>query len=330
MARIDFENGKFFFKDKNEQKILLVDLMTSEENHSRVNSHQFTPDFKVEYPLFNDVKKISQKFSDGSMKSLVSAAIFFRIINRLLKKSQIQKVLHVGAWSSLDEVLDEFLPKFHDENFLYSLDNRRPIQNFSHTRFIFNDGDKYFLPENKFNTIIFSEQFPPPPEIILTAKNVGKIYFLCDEKNVSDEIKSHSEIFHFEGDISLFELTATTELKESIFTKTEQGIIDAKKEKIVDVISNVADIVENINSFKTSKKNRYLDELIKNLTEAEKNLAEIFPYLSSDTLKINLNMLKEFFIDFRLRQNSPLQKISAEKITRQYKVLIDDMKEDFS
>ena len=331
MARIDFENGKFFFKDKNEQKILLVDLMTSEVNHSRVHSHQFTADLKgIECPLFNDIKKISEKFADGSAQSLINAAIFFRVINQLLKKSQVQKVLHVGAWSSLDEVLDEFLPKFHDENFLYSLDKRRPLQNFSHTKFIFADDDKYFLPENKFNTVIFSEQTQPPDEIILTAKNFGKIYFFSDIKNVSAEIKSNSEIFNFEGDFSLFELTATSELKENIFSRTAQGIIDAKKENIVEVISKIFDTVENIKSFRDKKKIRYLDELIKDLTAAEKNLAEIFPNLSSDTIKINLNMLKEFFIDFRLRQNSPLQKVSAEKITRQYKILIDDMKEDFS
>lgn len=329
MARIDFENGKFFLKNNDDKKFFLVDLLTSEENHSRVHSHQLTTDFKVEYPLFFDIKKISEKFSDGTFNSLLNASIFFRIINQLLKKSQIQKILHVGPCSSLDEVLDEFLPKFHDENFLYCMDNQRPSKNFSHTKFIFFE-DKNFFPENKFNTIIFSKNSPPPPEIILAAKNAGKIYFFCEEKKVPDEIKSHSEIFNFERDFSLFELTATAELKEIIFSRTTQGIIDAKKEKIVDVISKVSEVVENINSLDGKEKFFHLDELIRELTAAEKNLAEIFPNLSSDTIKINFNMLKEFFIDFRLRQNSPLKKISAEKIMRQYKILIEDMREDFS
>lgn len=59
-------------------------------------------------------------------------------------------------------------------------------------------------------------------------------------------------------------------------------------------------------------------------------LSEIFPYLNSDTVKFNLNLLKEFFVDFRLRINDPkLQKISSGRIDEQYKILAKDMIQDF-
>lgn len=324
MAYINFEQGKTFFYDGYNRKILLADLITSKVNRSRVHSHQFKTLESFEYPLFEGVQKSIKKFGSGA-QAVANATIFFRILDKLLRKPKIYNVLYVGEWSALCEVLEEFLPKFNDKNFLYVLNNSRPIQNFQHAKFIFTEGEKYFLPENKFSAVIFSEINLPPAEIILSAKNFGHVYFLSDTRNISDEIKNRAEIFEFENNFAIFELQTAPELKNIFFSDTELGRVAQKKFLIEKTIQQVPAIIEKINSFEIGD----IDKFIAELTFAEKNLAEIFPYLNSDTIKLNLNMLKEFFIDFRLREGSDLQKISAEKIIEQYKILIEDMKEDF-
>lgn len=330
MSYINFEQGKNFFYDKTNTKIFLADLVTPDVNHSKISSHQFVGGGGINYPLSADIYRIIQKFSNGSLNSVAHAMIIFRLLDKILRKSQIYNILHVGAWSVLDEVIHEILPKFNDKNFLYVLNNSRPLQNFNHAKFIFTDGEKYFLPENKFSAVIFSEMTPPPAEIILAAKNFGYIYFLCNVGNVSEEIKTHSQIFEFENNFALFELQATIELKKIISGSTELGAVAEKKSEIRKIIKELPARAKKYNSLTGAEKLKCIDELIADLVRAEKMLSEIFPHLISDTVKFNLNMLKEFFIDFRLRVNDPkLQKISSGRIDEQYKILAKDMNQDF-
>lgn len=331
MAYTTSENGKIFFHDqtKNDEKIFLVDFMSSEANRSIVSSHQFISAGMI-YPLATEISKIAQKFQSGEYGNFVNAVIFYRILAELLRKPQVNNILHVGSWSEIDEVLNEILPKFNDKNFLYCLTDRKPLQNFSHTKFIFTEGKKYFLPENKFETIIFSGSFPPPSEIILAAKNFGKIYFFCNEKIVPEEIRADSEIFTVAESFALFELTATSRLKKIISERTEEGILAKKKSEIAKIIYQIPKISAKLNSLHGEEKTAAVDEFIGELVRIEKILAEIFPYLRSDTVKFNLNLLKEFLIDFRLRiDDAFFWKISSNKFANQYKILVDDMKKDF-
>lgn len=331
MAYTKIENGKVFFYDKNNTQILLLDFISSAENRSKINSHQFNSDGKgIHYPLSTELANGSKKFSGGDYKSFISAVIYYRIIAELLRKPQFHNILHVGEWSAIDEAVIEILPKFNEKNFLYVLNNSRPVQNFNNTKFIFTEGEKYFLLRDKFSIIIFSENNLPPPEIFLSAKNCGKIYFMCDITAVPEEIKSNAKIFELEGNLALFEVTASAALKKNIFFKTELGAVEAKKFEIAKIISQVPVAVQKINSAFEAEQCAALDKIIKSLTAAEKLLAEIFPYLSSDTVKQNLNMLKEFLIDYRLRiNNKELQKISEVNFVRQYKILTEDMNQDF-
>ena len=331
MSYINFEQGKNFFYDKTNTKILLADLVTSEINHSKLSAHQFNPSGGISYPLTDDVYRIIKKFPNGSMQSVADAMIIFRVLDKLLRKPQIHNVLYVGAWSVMCEVIHELIPKFNDKNYLYVLSNTRPIENFNHAKFIFTEGEKYFLPENRFSTIIFSEMNVPPAEVILSAKNFGYIYFLCNVGNVSEDIKSHSRIFEFENNFAVFELETSPELKNIISQSTELGAVGAKKSEISRIVLSVPASIKKYNLRTGDKRLKAIDKLIADLIVAEKKLAEIFPYLMSDTIKFNLNLLKEYLIDFRLRMNEPnLQKISAKKIADQYKILIEDFRKDFS
>ena len=331
MAYTTFENGKVFFHDqtKNDEKTLLADFVSPEVNRSIISSHQYESD-EINYPLFTEIQKYLPKFSDGNFINFVNGIIFFRLAAELLKKSQIHNILHVGTWSAIDEILDGFLPKFNEKNFLYCLTDRKPLQKLDHTKFIFADGEKYFLPKNEFETIIFSEISPPPPEIILAAKNFGKIYFVCNEKAISEEMKANSKIFVTDENFSLFELSATKSFKRIIVSRTEEGILAEKKSQIARIIFQVPAISTKISSLVGEEKVAQTDALISALVRAEKILAEIFPQLRSDTVKFNVNLLKEFLIDFRLRIHSSAWKISASKFAEQYKILIDDMQKDFA
>lgn len=329
MSYIQFENGRNYFFDRENKRNFLVDLVKSDVNRTAIHSHQFTDNFGVYYPLFEMVQKNVEKLNDGSLRSIVSGVIYFRIIDRLLKKPQIHKLLHVGEWTIFDEILHDILPRFNDENKIYCLSSKRPLEKFNNARFIFVEDEKYFLPENKFATVIFSEMKEPPPEIILSAKDSGNIYFVCETNQVSAEIKSHSKIYEFEGNIGLFELKTSREFKRKIFYKTEAGEVYNKKLKIWNLIKSIPAEVKKINSLRNEEQTAAVDELYEKIANSEKTLAEIFPYLVSEDAKYNLNMLKEFLADFRLRARSDLQEISAKNFAEQYIILKEDLKEDF-
>ena len=68
-----------------------------------------------------------------------------------------------------------------------------------------------------------------------------------------------------------------------------------------------------------------LDEYISELVLAEKLLNEIFPEIHSDTLKLNLNMFKEFLIDLRLYEDLRMKQLTVEDLNRQIKILAQDL-----
>lgn len=312
MSNVNFKNGKYFLLD-GEQATLLLDVRTPFANRSRVHSHQFTKSGGVEYPLASAVNLAAQKIFKKTPESMAAFLTYLRIISRLLSKPQIHKVLRVGQWSPLDESLAEILPQFNPNNKLYCLSETRPLGKIPFVNFIFAEGGDYLLPENKFDTIIFSTT--PPPEILLAVKDYGKIYFVAQPWHLEKYFIEQSKLFTLAQEITLFELEITPKFRQEVYKRSPQAQLDEKKAAITQIVEKLPAVMKKSNS---RKKLSYLDEYIAEVIRAEKILAEIYPALHSDTIKFNFNVLKEFLIDLRLGNGSP------PRVNQQYEILVQD------
>ena len=253
---------------------------------------------------------------------MINLVIFLRITAELLRKMQVQKVLCVGEWSELNSALARFLPQFNAENILYSFAKSTPLEKFDNTKFIFADETEILLPENKFSTIILSRPLLQV-EMFLSVQNFGKLFFAANRSGVPPIIQENSQLYNFEGDYAVFEVTVTQELKNFLRTLTPQGQLAQKKTSIAETVKKFPALVKDFDTLTMQEKISVLDKYISELAEAEKVLNEIFINLHSDTVKQNFNMLKEFLIDFRLFKND------GARAVKQHKILVEDMKADF-
>lgn len=185
--------------------------------------------------------------------------------------------------------------------------------------------NEYFLPQNKFDTVIFSEPVTPPLEVLLAAKDFGKIYFTAPPSNVENLLKTYVRQFDIEKNFALIELEMVPPLKRELRRRTPQAQLDAKKYAIIQVIAKFPDVIEKFNVLPQHKQNAFLDEYIAELTHAEKILNEIYPELHSDTLKLNFNMFKEFLIDIRLYDEPQIKQLAIDDLNRQLQILAQDL-----
>lgn len=308
MSKINYSDGKFFLIGDGQSELLL-DVLTPLANKSCIHSHQFTEKDGIIYPLEDEVHGAIKNFFRGTFDSLAEVVIYLRIVNRLLVKPQIHKVLCVGQWSPFYESLAKILSKFNPANKLYCLTEMRPLGKIPSVNFIFAEGGEYLLPENKFDTIIFSEQRTPPPEILLAINFHGKIYFAAPNADLF--LKVHTKIFTLTEGLRLFELKISPKFREELRSLTPQGQLEEGKLLIAEVVERLPALF--------NKKNPNLDEYIAEFSRAEKVLAEIFPELHSDTIKFNFNLLKESLIDLRLGY------ATAADVNRRYKILSEDL-----
>ena len=126
MSYLKSENSVFVFCDDFNKPQTLIDLKNPLANQS---------DMPQETLLQQTNSGLSKL--NGTPDTLLNAMIYFRIVARLMQKPQIHNVLRIGAWSLLDEVLAEILPKFNPANELYCYVDHRPVGNFEHVNFIF-------------------------------------------------------------------------------------------------------------------------------------------------------------------------------------------------
>lgn len=316
MSNVNFKDGKYFLQD-GERGTLLLDARTPFFNRSRVHSHQFTPQGGVEFPLTNLVNVATQKIFKQTPESMSELITYLRIVARLLNKPQIHNVLRIGQWSPLEESLAEILPQFNPANKLYCLSETRPLGRIPTVNFIFAEGGDYLLPEDRFDTIIFTKTLPPP-EIMLAVKTHGKIYFAESSWKVEEKLRSQAKIFPLTQENALFELEITPQMRQELYKGTSRGQLDDKKSAIAQVIDRLPSFMKKFNSLSGKKKLPYLDEYIAEVVRAENLLAEIFPELYSDTIKFNFNLLKEFLIDLRLGNGAIV------RVNRQYEILAKD------
>lgn len=316
MSNINFRDGKYFLQEGT-QAALLLDVRTPFVNRSRVHSHQFTQQGGVEYPLTVEVDAATKKIFKGTPISLAELITYLRIVARLMNKPQVHNILRIGQWSPLDESLAKILPQFNPENKLYCLSETRPLGKIPSVNFIFAEGGAYLLPENKFDTIIFGTI--PPPEILLAVKDKGKIYFAAPPGNVETLLMTQSQLFPMTQDVALFELEVSPQFRQEIYKRTPQGQLDEKKSAITQVVEKLPTVMKKFNTLSSKRKITYLDEYLAEFTRAEKTLVEIFPALSSEAVKFNFNVLKEFLIDLRLGNGLPA------RVNRQYEILVQDL-----
>ena len=125
MSYIKSEDSNFVFCDEFNKMQTLIDLKNPLANQS---------DMPQETLLQQTNSGLSKL--NGTPDALLNAIIYFRIVARLMKKPQFHNVLRIGAWSLLDEVLVEILPKFNPDNELYCYVSHRPVGKFDHVNFI--------------------------------------------------------------------------------------------------------------------------------------------------------------------------------------------------
>ena len=314
MSKVNYKGGKFFLQEDSGEVEILLDVRSSSANLSRFPTQKLLENRSVEYPLSKAVADSAKKLFKKTSESLAELVIYLRTVARLLRKPQIHNVLQIGELTPLAEALAEILPKFNPANKFYCLSETRPLGKIPSIIFLFAEGGEYPLPENKFDTIIFSERKTPPPEILLAVKDFGKIYFSAQMPELDEFFKAQNKIFVLNKNLALFETEISPPFRKEIFNHTPQGKLHSQKIFIGKVIDKFS-YVKNFSQ---------LDEYISEIKRAEKILAEIFPTLHSATIKFNLNLFKEFLIDTRLAPDSDAKKIAAVRATNQHKILIRD------
>lgn len=326
MSKVNFKDGKFFLQTDDGRTELLIDTLDISLNKSRVHSYQLTDGKNVEYPLSKIVNRSAKEIFKQTFDSMAELTIYLRTVARLLTKPQIHHVLHVGAWSPLDDALAEILPQFNPENKLYCLSTTRPLGKVSSAIFLCAEGGEFPLPAKKFDTIIFTEHKTPSAEIFLSARDGGKIYFATRTAQLEDYLLPSTKIFSLTKTAALFETEMTPALRQEIFLKTPQAELEVQTLVVKRTVAKFLSLAEKINTL-TMRYDRMilLDEYIAEVTHAEKILAEIFPSLRSDTVKYNFNLFKEFLLDVRLVPDENSQKISAARAVRQHEILTQDL-----
>lgn len=316
MSYVTSKDSNFVFYDAFNKPQTLIDLNNPLANQS---------DLPQELLLQQTNAGLSKL--NGTPDALLNAMIYFRIVANLMRKPQIHNVLRIGAWSPLDEVLAETLPKFNPANELYCYVAHRPVGKFDHVNFIAVEvnGGGIITPENKFATIIFPERKIPPTEILLATKDWGKVYFIAPGESLPDFFKPCAMAFNFEQNFSLFELEISPNFKQEIRRRSAQGQLELKKLQIKEVVAQISQVAEKFNALPPQERNACLDEYIARVSRAEKILNEIFPDVHSDTIKLNFNMFKEFLIDVRLYDDWQLKKLAVEDLNSQYKILAQDL-----
>ena len=317
MSYISFTNREIILHDAANQPRSLVELGIPATNKSDVSSEG----------LFNDILDTLQKLFNRTLAGAINSVIFLRIVKELLHKPKIYNVLHVGQWSPLDDFLAVTLPKFNAQNRLWYYAPTRPVGQFANVNFFFAEvsGGGYFVPVDKFDAVIFSEQRFPPIELLLAAKDYGKVFFVAPRASLPDFCTTSAQIFDLEQNISVVELELPPPIKQEVRRRSPQGQLDDKKAQIKQTFSKVRDVAKKINELSSQEKNSCLDEYIAEVTRAEKLLNEIFTEVHSDTIKLNFNVFKEFLIDFRLYDDWQLKSRAAEDLNRQIGVLEQDL-----
>ena len=316
MSNIRYRDGKYFLQD-GERADLLLDVRTPVANRSRLHSHQFSQKGEVVYPLTELVQSSAAKIFKRTPETMAELMIYLRIVARLLRKPQTHSVLHVGQWSPLDETLAEILPQFNPANKLYCLSETRPLGRIPSVNFIFAEGGEYPLPENRFDTIIFPAL--PPVDVLSAVKDGGKIYFVAQPWKVEESWRKHAQLFPLSEAVALFELTVSPQFRAELRARTPQGKLDENIAAITRLVAKMPAVVKKFGSLPAKRRAAYLDEYIAEVARAEKVLAEIFPALSSDTVKFNFNLFKEFLIDLRLGIDA------TARLTRQHEILTQDL-----
>lgn len=309
MSNINYSKGKFFLVTDGEQPAPLLDCRDVNLNRSRINSHQFSKDGNgVVFPLEEEVTAATKKIFRNTLLSLAETVIFMRVVNELLRKPQIQNVLLIGQPSPFAEELAEILPKFNPANRLH------------HPEKI----EVYLLAENRFDTVIFFAQRTPPLELVLSVRDWGKIYFLAPPNGAEELLTSRAKIFSLTEQAALFELEISPSFRREFRARTPAGQLAEKKSEITRVLDALPDTIKKYTILTRKKKFSGLDEYIAELSRAERVLAEIFPMLHSDTIKLNFNMLKEFLIDLRLADDDKSKRLAVTRINQQYEILWQD------
>lgn len=318
MTQITFNDGEFILHNASKKTCSLVNIGNPAANRSDL----------LQNDLIVEVNDTFQRLFDQTPAGAVNAIIYLRLVNGLMRKVQICNVLHVGSWSPLDGALTNTLPKFNAKNFLWSYVPVRPVGQFANVNFIFvkvHGGGEIIVPENKFDAVIFSEQTLPPTELLLASKDGGKIFFVASKESLPDFWTTAAQTFDLEQNFSVVELELSPSLKDELRRRSPQGQLDDKKSQIRQTVLKVRDVMKKINTLPPQEQNACLDEHIAEVARAEKVLNEIFLELRSDTIKLNLNMLKEFLIDFRLYDDEQMKSRAAEDLDRQIGVLLQDL-----
>lgn len=317
MSYLTFDNGEIILRDVLNKSRSLVEFENTSANKSDL----------IQSALLDEMNNALKKLFDRTQTGTIDTIIFLRIINALIHKPQNYNILYVGQWSPLINVLADVLPKFNAKNFLWCYVPNRPVGKFKQVNFIFAEVQgEYIVPENKFDSIIFSEQVLPPIEILLAAKDYGKIYFIAPKSNLPNFLNTTAQIFDLEQNFSVVELELVPPLKKEFRRHSPQGQLDAKKAQIRQTVFKVHEVAKKFNELPLQDKNAYLDEYITEVMRTEKILSEIFPELHSDTIKLNFNMFKEFLIDFRLYDDWQLKGRAAEELNQQIGILEQDLK----
>ena len=267
MSYLTFNNGEIILYDAANQPRSLVEFGKPDANQSDL----------LQSDLVNEVNGNLQKLFDKTPAGAVNAIIYLRLVAELIRKPQNHDVLHVGQWSPLDDTLAVTLPKFNAQNRLWYYAPSRPVGQFANVNFIFAEvHGEYFTPENKFGSVIFSEQKLPPIELLFAARDYGKVFFAAPKSSLPDFWTTAAQTFDLEQNFSVVELELSPTFKQELRRRSPQGQLDDKKAQIKQTVLKVHEVAKKFNTLPPQEKNACLDEYIAEVTRAEKLLNEIY------------------------------------------------------
>ena len=159
----------------------------------------------------------------------------------------------------------------------------------------------------------------------LSRKYKSKIYFIASPSKLKAFPTKCDRTFSLTEDFLIVELELSPTLKRELRRRSPQNQLDAKKNQIRQTLYKLNSVAQKFGTLPPQARKNLLDEYISELVLAEKILNEIFPEIHSDTLKLNLNMFKEFLIDLRLYEDLRMKQLTVEDLNRQIKILAQDL-----
>ena len=337
LVGITIENGKFIFANSSNSRQVLFDAFDLSGNHSKIPCKPIGTG-ENDFMLFKEVVKcINIIHEDNSLMSITRNIVFLSVLNRIIKKPCRYQFLQIGDCSNFSRCLAKMLKLFNRDNSLFCLTNNIPSEKESNISFISVELGKNMLPTAQFSGVFIDDAMVEslssfPPEIFLSLKNDGNLFFLTNAHSIPQPFWDSSKIFVLADNLFLISFSVTSKIKNNLLKDTPQEKINQQKNQIISTMNNLSNIINKLEFLSDGERNYNLDHIISSLSESEKILNTIYIDLNSMYIKPYFNELKEAMIDYRLQNDFDLRQAHYEKVQNRYRMVLNEMtaQDDFN